>query len=111
MEMKCKRQRTVFDLFAFWNCNHCQEIRQDEVIGIGRHVIGIYYLQESCPYIEVNHEELFAFSKKLKQLLQEAMVVQESIVLFLLDSFSLDQMEDILEAFLDLDLDIQIIIG
>ena len=51
------------------------------------------------------------FSKKLKQLLQEAMVVQESIVLFLLDSFSLDQMEDILEAFLDLDLDIQIIIG
>lgn len=110
IRVKCKRQRTILDLFAFWSCDNCKEIRQDEVIAIGQQIIGIYYLHESCYYVEVSHEELFAFSKKLKQLLEEAMVVQDDIVLFILDNFSLEQMEDILEAFLDINLDIQIII-
>lgn len=108
--MKCKRQRTIFDFFSFWDCSKCKEIQEDVVIPIGKRVIGIYYLQEGCSYIKTNQEEVFAFSKKLKQLLQEAMIVQEEIVLLLMEDFTLEEMDDVLDAFLNIGLDIQIII-
>ncbi len=109
-EMKCEKQRTILDLFSFWSCTNCREIKEDEMITIGNRIIGIYYLQEQCRYIKISGGELFAFSLKLKQLLQEAMLVQKEIVLLIMEDFVLEKMEVIFEAFLDIGLDIQIII-
>ena len=44
--MKCKKQWTILDLFS-WSCANCREIKEDEIIIIGKRIIGIYYLRES----------------------------------------------------------------
>ncbi|HKM29951.1 MAG TPA: hypothetical protein VJZ51_04280 [Bacilli bacterium] len=109
--MKCKKQRSIFDLFYFWSCKDCPDLKRDEIINIGRRVVGIYHLTETCRYIIVDDIELFAFSPKLKQLLLEAEAFQEQIVLLILDDLNFEKIDNILEAFLDLNLDVQIIIG
>jgi len=108
--MKCKKQRTILDLFSFWSCANCREIKEDEIIIIGKRIIGIYYLRESCRYLTTNDEIFFAFSSKLGQLLQEAMLVHRKIVLLIMEDFILEEMGSIFEAFLEIGLDIQIII-
>ncbi|MDD3171163.1 MAG: hypothetical protein PHO86_02460 [Bacilli bacterium] len=106
--MKCKKTRTIFELFAFYDCSDC--ITEDEFFLIGNRVIGIYYIEPNCDYLKMDREISFAFSLKLKRLLYEAIINKDKIVLLLLDNKRIEGIIPILDSFLEWDLDIQIII-
>lgn len=105
----CKREkRNLFCLFKTYLCLGCLNNKEDENIVIGRQILKIYPIT-SCKLID--DDNIYLFNQRLKKLLLSFTIYQNEAILLWLDKC--DRMEDyafIFEAFMDLNLDIFIII-
>lgn len=102
----CKRKRTFFDLFVFYDCNDCKLLVSDEYYNIGNLNVNIYYI-ERC-LLNVSNDEIIA-SDKLKILLKDSIINQSNNIIIWLDKFDFDRNEQLIYDLLSFDLDVQII--
>lgn len=79
--MKCKRKRTIFDLFEIYTCDKCINFCEDEYLQIANTSINIYYLATRC--LITDYDDLFiAFNKKMRKFVKEA-VYTDSLIIWL----------------------------
>lgn len=120
MNNKCQTSRNIFNFLKILNCDECKNKLEDEIFYIGRRVFNIYYLKQ-CNEIDINDEILFMFSKKLIILLKDAYYNNESIVFMIIERNEFEfnftnnkkygiNFMDVFQAFLDINLDIQLVL-
>lgn len=77
--MKCKRKRTILDLFEIYTCDNCPNYCADEYLQIANTRINIYYLATRC--LDIDYDDNFiAFNKKTKKFLIEALYTKSFII-------------------------------
>jgi len=108
--MRCKPKRNIFNLFQVLTCENCPNKRNDEFIYIGRNVIAIYYVFDSCLDLEIDKDLIFPNVEKLKILLKDAILNQDKIFMCMLEDFDLENYYDVFEKVLDEGLSVQIIV-
>lgn len=102
--MNCskKEERNILNLFKIYDCETCASLKEDEIIKIGKRVIGIYKF-EKC-----NLDKSLLQAKFLAFLL-EAIKNNDSIILLWGEEHIKAQYYEALDAFLESGMDIQII--
>ena len=107
--MKCKKIRTLFNLFEVFDCKNCRHNLEDEHFLIGHYYVSIYHLFNQCEVLGINYDDLIYNSKKLKFLLKDAISYNDKIFLIFIENFQIETYFEIFERILDNDLNIQII--
>jgi len=107
--MKCKKKRTVFELFEIFTCENCQFKKEDKQIIIGNNLISIYHLFNNCEAIEIDVDYLIFDCIKLKILLKDAIIYDSEIMFIFIEDFNLEQYYDVFSGILDNELSIQIV--
>lgn len=107
--MKCRQKRNVFTLFDVFSCDGCKYRRDDEFIYIGRNVIGIYYLFDTCINLEIDKDLLVCDLDKLKLLFKDVVKYQDEIFFCFLEDFRLDNYYEVFDKIIDENLSIQIV--
>ncbi len=107
--LECRQKRTFLNPFWISNCSNCPYRKEDETILIGNNSISIYSLFNDCINLEINKDDLYFNSKKLKRLLLDAVLFQERIFLIFCEDFQISKYYEVFEKVLETGLSIQII--
>lgn len=110
--MKCKKKRTIFDLFEIYKCENCEAFKNDEEFYLGRIKITIIYAENYCYYNKngiIEKDELIEQSQKVRLFLKDAIISQvlnKEVLLLWIEEFSLEKYDEIIDALTGFELDI-----
>ena len=103
--MKCKRKRSINDLFEVYDCNLCKYNKKDEQFLIGSNYINIYYSNRDCLLFS-EFEKLNNIKEKL--FLKDC-IINENIIFLWINDFKISMNYEIIEYLLLFNLDVHIL--
>lgn len=107
--MNCLFKRDIFNFYEYKDCKKCKGYLEDKEFLIGRNRIYLYYLRD-CTLIDVNLDVLFNYEKKVKLFLKDAVLSHEKIITLVLEMNEFEKRMEEISSFLDLEMDIHILI-
>lgn len=108
---KCKRKRTIFNLFEVYSCNGCNKHLIDKEYSIGDTKVNIYYLGRKCLDNKYNNKYI-TNNINLKKYLIECIKYSKDITIIWMDisqNFLLEN-DNFIYNLLEFDKDIHILI-
>lgn len=107
--MKCERRRTLLNLFEVYDCKKCEYYHDDEYFVVGNTHIFVYYLFNLCHLDNENIDYLFYYSRKITLFYKDAIINHDNILFLFIEDFNIEKYFDILNLFLNMNLDLQIL--
>lgn len=117
--MKCYNNRTLFNVFDYYDCSKCTRFLKDEELFIEERKVYLYHSYKGCiDYLQlnprINYDLYIAKNKRIKLFLKDMVINQlnnkDCIYLWLEDfDFNNEYNMEIIYSLLGFGLDIQII--